>query len=126
MNTERRHELEENSLARGLSDWGDRLKPFSNAVLMGVVALLVVYVGVSMWGSYQAKRNRAAWEAYEAAMLESDADQVLREAMSRLFREVPDVRNLIRLKAIYELLETVTDHCDDVGNILEAIVLENS
>ncbi len=58
--------------------------------------------------------------------LESEADQVLREAMSRLFREESDVRELIKMKAIYELLETVTDHCDDVGNLLEAIVLENS
>lgn len=58
--------------------------------------------------------------------LESDADAVLREAMSRLFREETDVRELIRLKAIYELLETVTDRCDDVANILESIVLENS
>lgn len=57
---------------------------------------------------------------------ESEADQVLREAMSKLFREELDVRELIKLKAIYELLETVTDRCDDVGNILEAIVLENA
>ncbi|MCD6061248.1 MAG: hypothetical protein K0S16_1559 [Moraxellaceae bacterium] len=58
--------------------------------------------------------------------LEDEADVVLRQAMSRLFREESDVRELIKLKAIYELLETVTDHCDDVGNLLEAIVLENS
>jgi len=51
---------------------------------------------------------------------------VLRDAISKLFREEPDVRELIKLKAIYDLLETVTDICDDVGNILEAIVLENS
>jgi len=57
---------------------------------------------------------------------ESAADQVLREAMSKLFREELDVRELIKMKAIYELLETVTDRCDDVGNILEAIVLENA
>jgi predicted phosphate transport protein (TIGR00153 family) len=62
----------------------------------------------------------------EIDRLENEADEVLREAMSKLFREEPDVRELIKLKAIYELLETVTDHCDDVGNILEAIVLENS
>ena len=37
-----------------------------------------------------------------------------------------DVRTLIKLKAIYELLETVTDRCEDVANIIEAIVLENS
>ncbi|MGH8494235.1 MAG: DUF47 domain-containing protein [Moraxellaceae bacterium] len=64
--------------------------------------------------------------AREIDKLESEADQVLREAMSRLFREESDVRELIKMKAIYELLETVTDHCDDVGNLLEAIVLENS
>lgn len=62
----------------------------------------------------------------EIGALENDADEVLRAAMSKLFREEPDVRELIKLKAIYELLETVTDICDDVGNILEAIVLENS
>ena len=58
--------------------------------------------------------------------LESDADTVLHEAMSRLFREETDVRELIKLKAIYEILETVTDRCDDVANIIESIVLENS
>lgn len=58
--------------------------------------------------------------------LESEADKVLHEAMSRLFREETDVRELIRLKAIYEILEAVTDRCDDVANIIESIVLENS
>lgn len=58
--------------------------------------------------------------------LESDADHVLRAAMSKLFREEPDVRNLIKLKAIYELLETVTDRCEDVANIVEGIIVENA
>lgn len=62
----------------------------------------------------------------ELDRLEDEADQALREALSRLFREESDVRELIKLKAIYELLEIVTDHADDVGNLLEAIVLENS
>ncbi|HRE17755.1 MAG TPA: DUF47 family protein [Rhodocyclaceae bacterium] len=57
---------------------------------------------------------------------ESDADRVLREAMSKLFREEQDVRQVIKLKAIYELLETVTDRCKDVANTIEGIVLENS
>lgn len=57
---------------------------------------------------------------------ENEADQVLREAMSKLFREEPDMRELIKYKAVYEQLETVTDHCDRIGNLLEAIVLENS
>ncbi len=62
----------------------------------------------------------------EIDRLESDADHVMRAAMSKLFRDEPDVRNLIKLKAIYELLETVTDRCEDVANIIEGIVLENA
>ena len=58
--------------------------------------------------------------------LESAADREMRGAMSRLFREEPDVRELIKYRAIYELLETVTDRCEDVANILEGIVIENS
>lgn len=62
----------------------------------------------------------------EIDRLESDADRVMRGAMSKLFRDEPDVRQLIKFKAIYELLETVTDRCEDVANIIEGIVLENS
>lgn len=62
----------------------------------------------------------------ELDRLEGEADHVLRDAMAKLFRADIDVRELIKMKAIYVLLETVTDHCDDVGNILEAIVLENA
>ena len=58
--------------------------------------------------------------------LESDADHVMRAAMSKLFREEPDVRNLIKLKAIYEILESVTDRCEDVANIVEGIIVENA
>jgi predicted phosphate transport protein (TIGR00153 family) len=58
--------------------------------------------------------------------IESDADHVMRAAMSKLFRDEPDVRNLIKLKAIYELLETVTDRCEDVANIIEGIIVENA
>jgi predicted phosphate transport protein (TIGR00153 family) len=58
--------------------------------------------------------------------LESDADHVMRAAMSKLFREEPDVRNLIKLKAIYEILESVTDRCEDVANIIEGIIVENA
>ncbi len=62
----------------------------------------------------------------EIDKLESDADHVMRAAMSKLFRDEPDVRTLIKLKAIYEILETVTDRCEDVANIVEGIIVENA
>ena len=58
--------------------------------------------------------------------LESDADRVMRSAMSRLFRDEIDTRELIKLKAIYEHLETISDRCQDVANVIEGIILEAS
>jgi predicted phosphate transport protein (TIGR00153 family) len=62
----------------------------------------------------------------EIDQLESEADRVMRSAMSKLFRDEPDTRQLIKLKAVYELLESITDCCEDVANVIEGIVLENA
>jgi uncharacterized protein len=62
----------------------------------------------------------------EIDRLESDADRELRSAISRLFREEQDVREIIKLKVIYEQLEAITDRCEDVANLAEGVVLENS
>jgi hypothetical protein len=62
----------------------------------------------------------------EIDRLESDADREMRAAISRLFREEQDVREVIKMKVIYEQLEAITDRCEDVANLAEGIVLENS
>ena len=63
----------------------------------------------------------------EIDRLESDADRVMRSAISRVFRdEKVDTRELIKLKAVYEHLESITDRCEDVANLIEGVVLENS
>lgn len=64
--------------------------------------------------------------ATEIDRLESDADHVMRTAMAKLFRDEPDVKNIIKMKAIYELLETITDKAEDVANVIQGIVLENA
>ena len=62
----------------------------------------------------------------EIDRLESDADHVMRAAIGRLFRDEPDVRELIKLRTVYEHLETVTDRCEDAANIIQGIVIENA
>lgn len=58
--------------------------------------------------------------------LESRADRVMRAAISKLFRDEPDIRQVIKLKAIYEVLEAATDKCQDVANLIENITLQNA
>ena len=62
----------------------------------------------------------------EIDKLESAADKVMRDAVSRLFRDETDTRQLIKLKAVYEALESATDKCQDVANVIESVVLENA
>lgn len=60
----------------------------------------------------------------EINQLENEADHVLRAAVAKLFREETDIKTLIKMKEVYEILENVTDRCEDVANIIEGIVLE--
>jgi predicted phosphate transport protein (TIGR00153 family) len=55
--------------------------------------------------------------------LEAQADHVFRSAMSKLFREEPDTRQLVKLKAIYELLEELTDKCKNAAAEVQALAL---
>lgn len=75
----------------------------------------------------QSDVSEAALKACEEIdRLESDADRVMRSAMSKLFRDNIEVRELIKLKAVYEHLESISDRCEDVANLIEGVVLENS
>jgi len=56
--------------------------------------------------------------------LEAQADHVMRAAMARLFRDEADARELVRLKAVYELLEGLTDRCKDAAHRIESLVLK--
>jgi predicted phosphate transport protein (TIGR00153 family) len=62
----------------------------------------------------------------EIDRLESDADRVMRAALSKLFRDENDLKQVMKLRVIYDLLERTTDRCEDVANTVEGIVLENS
>ena len=62
--------------------------------------------------------------AQEIDVRESEADAVMRAGISKLFREEQDVRQLIKHKNVYEYLENAIDKCQDVANIIEAVVVE--
>lgn len=58
-------------------------------------------------------------------VLEKQGDQILHEALRRLFAEHTDALEVIKLKEIYEILENVTDRCEDVADVLESVILKN-
>lgn len=71
------------------------------------------------------ERTRAvAASCREVDAFEAQADHVMRAAMARLFREEDDARELVKLKAVYELLESLTDRCKDAAHRIESLVLK--
>jgi predicted phosphate transport protein (TIGR00153 family) len=62
----------------------------------------------------------------ELNRLENAADEIYREAVAALFDGERPPLDVIKWKEIYEILETTTDRCEDVANIVESIALKNA
>jgi len=62
----------------------------------------------------------------EINRLENEADRISRSAIAGLFVNEVDPITLIKLKELYETLETATDKAEDVANVLESVVLKNA
>jgi uncharacterized protein len=58
--------------------------------------------------------------------LENHADDLFDEAIARLFAESTPALELIKMKEVLSNLETATDKCEDVANVLESILVKNS
>jgi hypothetical protein len=57
--------------------------------------------------------------------LENRGDDVLRAAIEALFSGSTTVKDIIKWKDICEMLETSTDRCEDVANVLETFVVQS-
>ena len=62
----------------------------------------------------------------EVNRLENEADRISRKAIAELFESEKDPIQLIKLKELYEVLETATDKAEDAANVLEAVALKSA
>lgn len=58
--------------------------------------------------------------------LENEGDRIEREAIAALFDGDMDLREVIKWKDIYEVLEAAIDECEHVANVIESIVLKHN
>lgn len=61
---------------------------------------------------------------HEINRLENDADRITRAGISELVGQRDDLFELIRWKEIYSQLESATDRCEDVADVLRAVVIK--
>jgi len=62
----------------------------------------------------------------EINRLENKADAVYRAALGELFDDSKDTKYIIKWREIYDHMESATDRCEDVANVLEGVALKNA
>ena len=62
----------------------------------------------------------------EINRLENMADRVYRSALAELFGDSTDIAHVIKWREIYEHMETATDRCEDVANVLEGVAIKHA
>lgn len=62
----------------------------------------------------------------EINRLENMADIIYRSAIGELFDDSLDITDIIKWREIYEHMETATDRCEDVANVLEGVALKHA
>ncbi len=62
----------------------------------------------------------------EINRLENMADRVFRSALAELFNDTSDIIYIIKWREIYEQMESATDRCEDVANVLEGVALKHA
>ena len=73
------------------------------------------------------EKNKLVLEhCVEVHRLENEADRLSRKAIADLFDNEKDPIHLIKIKELYEVLETATDKAEDAANVLEAVALKSN
>jgi len=62
----------------------------------------------------------------EINRLENVADTIYRTALTELFDDDSDIADVIKWREIYEHMESATDMCEDVANVLESVALKHA
>ena len=62
----------------------------------------------------------------EINRLENLADRVYRSAIAELFNDSTDMAHIIKWREIYAHMESATDRCEDVADVLEGVAIKHA
>lgn len=127
-------------LAHSLDDVTDFIHAASDAMLIYKVdrpsqrakdlADIIVQAAAEVERALPQLRRRAQLKqvlerCVEINRLENMADRVFRSAVGELFDDSTDIAHVIKWREIYEHMESATDRCEDVADVLEGVALKH-
>lgn len=89
MKSEERHELETNSLAKLLTEGGEKLGPYASYIIYGLLAVVAVWAIVSLTTGKMRNQKNQAWDAYTIATLPGKYDSNALRAAAEEYGDRP-------------------------------------
>ena len=102
---------------------GQRAKELADIIVQGAIE---VERAMPQLRRHGAELRQVLRHCIEINRLENAADKVFRSAMAELFDDSTDVAHIIKWREIYEHMESATDRCEDVANVLEGVALKHA
>ena len=100
----------------------ERAKQLADIIVQGAVEVETAVHGLRKRSELQ----RIMEGCVEINRLENMADRVYRAATAELFDNTEDIAEIIKWREIYGHLESATDRCEDVANVLEGVALKHA
>jgi predicted phosphate transport protein (TIGR00153 family) len=125
-------------IASGLDDVLDAIEGISSRLLIFKIKqptpACIKLVDIIYQGAVQIEKVISDLEHFdnlhpfciEVNRLENDADAISQNMIAQILDEESDWRLAIKWKEIYGRLETAADHCEDIANAIESIVVKNA
>jgi len=99
-----------------------RAKELADIIVQGAIETEKAVRGLRRKSEFKQILERCV----EINRLENMADRVYRAAIGELFENTSDLAQIIKWREIYEHMESATDRCEDVADVLEGVALKNA
>jgi predicted phosphate transport protein (TIGR00153 family) len=100
-----------------------RAKELADVIVLGATEMEKAVAGLRKRSDFKNMLERCV----EMNRLENVADRIYRAAIGELFVDnTSDLAQVIKWREIYEHMESATDRCEDVANVLEGVALKHA
>jgi predicted phosphate transport protein (TIGR00153 family) len=98
-----------------------RAKELADVIVQGAAEMEIAITGLRKRSDFKNMLEHCV----EMNRLENVADRIYRAAIGELFENTSDMATVIKWREIYEHMESATDRCEDVANVLEGVALKH-
>jgi uncharacterized protein Yka (UPF0111/DUF47 family) len=98
-----------------------RAEELADVIVQGAAEMEIAVTSLRKRSNFKMMLERCV----EMNRLENVADRIYRAAIGELFDNTREIVQIIKWREIYEHMETATDRCEDVADVLEGVALKH-